>query len=65
MMGACDHGFDTDRLREPGREPRLALSLAFERTVAGLPSVAELASLIGGMTMLTLRGMEGADGRVR
>jgi len=38
---------DTDRLRAADREPRLALSLALERTVAGLPSVAELASLMG------------------
>jgi hypothetical protein len=43
---------DTDWLRATDREPRLALSLALERTVAGLPSVAELASLIGVVTMI-------------
>lgn len=43
---------DTDELRGTDREPRLALSLTLERTVAGLPSVAELASLIGVVTMI-------------
>jgi WD40 repeat protein len=41
---------DTDRL--PDHEPRLALSLTLERSVAGWPSVAELASLIGVVTMI-------------
>jgi hypothetical protein len=41
---------DTDRLRATDREPRLALTLALECTVAGLPSVAELASLTGVVT---------------
>jgi len=40
---------DTDYLRATGREPRLALGLTLEPTVAGSPSVA---SLIGVVTMV-------------
>ncbi|MEJ7785993.1 MAG: hypothetical protein WKF96_14400 [Solirubrobacteraceae bacterium] len=52
---------DTDLLRATGREPRLALTLTLKRTVAGLPSVAELASLIGAVTMIfELADLDGA-----
>jgi hypothetical protein len=43
---------DTEHLRATDREPRLALSLTLERTVAGLPSAAELASLVGVVTIV-------------
>lgn len=54
---------DTDQLRATDREPRLALCLTLERAVAGLPSVAELASLIGVVTMIF--ELADADGVLR